>query len=65
VTRYRLIYTRGVSRSWYVYGTEDALAEAQRTFEITGIPIMVVETPKDGCVARAVTVGAESKGRRR
>lgn len=65
--RYRLIYARGTGRpSWYIYGTADAMAEAQRAYEETGIPIAVVEASEDGRVCNHITtIGGQRRRRRR
>lgn len=55
--RFRLIPTRGRACSWFVFGSDAARGDAERSFAATGIPVRVCVFPPDGLCKALYTVG--------
>lgn len=62
--RHKLVPTRGRKLSRFVASLEQAEEEAQEWFADTGIPVMIVEAPKDGPRRVVSIVGDHDRPRR-
>lgn len=63
--RHRLIPTQGQGRSRFVHGAEDARQAAQDSFDITGIPVLIVRHPAGEGVSRVAIIGKIPKRKKK